>query len=211
MVGRCNILRPQVHLRSKNILLLLGGELLGHQRFKGVDLAYRHIAANGQGCVPRVFLLVVVYVAIVGWGHDDVVVLTGSLNAAVDASPRHDGSLLGKSAFECLVPPYQTASPLTHESFHLAVDVGLQLVFDAVLTIVLQPQFASLSLTFRALLPALLRTLVATNVDELRGEHVAKLAIDRLQELEHIGITRTEHVVADAPYLPYGIWTARTP
>ena len=47
-------------------------------------------------------------------------------------------------------------------------------------------------------------------MDELRGEHIAQLAIDDLQEREHIGVAGTEHIIADTPHLPYLVGTART-
>ena len=78
------------------------------------------------------------------------------------------------------------------------------------MTVVLQSQLACLGLTFLAVLPSVLGTLVATDMDELRGEHVAQLAIDGLQEREHLGIAGTEHIIADAPHLPYLVGTART-
>ena len=87
MLGRCDILRPEVHLRAEDVALLLLGELVGDEGLEAVDLGERQVAADAKRLSPLVLELVVVDVAVVGRGHDDAVVLLGRLDATLDAAP----------------------------------------------------------------------------------------------------------------------------
>ena len=102
------------------------------------------------------------------------------------------------------------------------VDIGLKFVLSAAsvltssATVTLnlnifggQAQFLNLCLTLRALLPTLLRALVTTDVDVGRREHVAKLAKDRLQELQCLGIAATKHFAHHTPMRSNGVRAAR--
>ena len=202
MFGETDVLRPQIHLRSQDILALLFGQLLRHG-FQTVHLAHRHVATDTERLRPVVLQLVIVDVAIVRRSHDDTVVLAGSLDAALHASPRHDDAVLAQSALQCLVPTDDGASLGSQVLVHFAVDVGLQLRLPR------ETQFFHLRLTLGAILPAHARTLVASDVDEFRGEHVAQFVIHPFQELQRLGVAGTKHVLGDAPDGPHLVGTAR--
>ena len=149
-------------------------------------------------------------------------VLLCSFDAALGAAPRHHDGILRESSGEDLVPSDDAASARGEELLDLVVEVGLQLVLGtlAVLTasasgsIVLrvagESQFLDLSLALRALLPAFLGAFVATDVDEWRGEDVAELAKDGLQEGERLGVAAAEHIAHHTPVGGNGVGASQT-
>ena len=81
------------------------------------------------------------------------------------------------------------AEPLLHAAHRVALKLEL----------VLQPLGPDALLAQRALFPAVLRTLIATDVDELRGKEFEHLGEDVLQKLERRLLARAEDLFADAP------------
>ena len=109
MVGARYVLGPEVALGSQDVLALFLAQLAGY-RLHLIDLAQRQVAADGQGLLVVVLELIVVDVAVVSGSHDNAVVLTGCLYAALEAAPAHDGGVLGQAAFQNLVPSDELAS-----------------------------------------------------------------------------------------------------
>ena len=135
--------------------------------------------------------------------------LTGGFDTSLDATPRHDDGTFGEAALERLVPADEVASACQQEFLYLVVDPRLQLVLGSVLAVVVKAELPDFCLAPDAVLPAVLGALVASDVDELRGENVAELTEDGLDERHRLGVAGAEHLAADAPFGLDGVGAAR--
>jgi len=190
MLAVGDIFRPEVGLAAENVPGLFRGQNIGHG-FEGIDAAERDVAADGQGLVGRV-PLIIVDVAVGGGGHDDVVPALGRGDAAFGAAPGHDGRPRGQPAFEDLVPADETLAHGVKDLLHPLDEIALELA------LVLQPLGFQAGLAGGAALPFGLVGLVAPDVDEWAGEESGDLDENILQELEGLLLARAEDV-GDGP------------
>ena len=222
MLGVGHLLGPEVGLYAHDVVLLVLSQFLGDDGLEGVHLrAGDDVAVGGAGLFAVVLQLRVVDVCIDVGAHDDAMLLLGSSHTALCAAPRHDDGVLRQAAGQYLVPADDAASAGGQELLYLVVDVGLELVLGAasVLTapaafaadvrLVRQAQLLNLCLALGALLPSLLGALVAADMDVGRGEHVAELSEDGLEECQRLGIASAEHLPHHAPVGSHGIGAAR--
>ena len=75
-----------VGLHAYNMLLLLRGQN-GWHGIVAIHSFERDVSAYPQWLVLNIFCLVIVEIQISVWGHDDIMVLSGSLYAATFATP----------------------------------------------------------------------------------------------------------------------------
>ena len=131
--------------------------------------------------------------------HDHVVLLQSCRNTARCSTPRHHGSLRAQTAFEDFIPTDNLSVVLSQHLLHALDYVALQSFLGRVLAVGLQAFVLDAFLAGRTMLPAGLRTLVATNVEILAWEERHYLADDVLQEVEHVFLARTHHDVLNTP------------
>ena len=110
-----------------------------------------------------------------GGGHDGVVSQPGRGDAALRTAPRHDRSVRSQLALQNLVPADDPPAVLVEKLLHAGRHIALEVVLRGVLVVALDAQLADLRLAHGALLPAHLRTLVATDVDILRRKQLHDL------------------------------------
>ena len=205
---RGDVLAPHVGLHAHDVAGLLGREVLGHG-FEGVHLLHGRVSTDGQRFVPGLVGLVVVEVHGRVRRHDDVVAQLRTLGTRLGTSPRHDGGGGVDVAAQQFVPADEALALGVQEFLHALREVALQAVFGTLAAFSLDAFVLDALLAERALLPAVARTLVATDVDVLRGEHVGHLAQHVLHKLEHLLLARTEHVGEHAPVVFHLVRAAR--
>src|SRR6185437_9317924 len=135
--------------------------------------------------------------------HDDVVMLFGSVYAAVFTAPAHDGGVGGDASFEDLVPA-DDAFALRVEIFFDALDeVALKLIFG------LQAELFHTRLAFRVVFPAFLGAFVTADMDVFAGKEGHDLVEDVFEEFENAVVAGAKNVIEDAKGLLDMIGTAR--
>ena len=126
--------------------------------------------------------------------------LFSSLNAAINATPRHHGSVLAQSAFQYLVPANDALAILLQHLLNAFDHVALQLLFSRVLVVGLQVLVGNAFLAGGASFPTGLGALVATNVEVFAGEQRYHFLKDVVEEVEHQFFARAHHNIFNAPY-----------
>ena len=130
------------------------------------------------------------------------------LDTALDTAPRVYGCIGGKSSFKDLVPTDNLASLAVEELLGMVDYKTLQVHLGTVLLIALDAQFLDACLTFGALLPLCLGTLVTSYMNVLRREYFDYLAQDIFYELEGRVVAGAEHIVRYSPHLPHFVRAA---
>ena len=207
MVSVSDILGPEVSLNTQNVLGLLLGQLLG--QLIRVDTINGQETANAERLSLLISRLIVVEIEVRRGNHNHIVTQLGSLDTTLVATPRHHRSIGTNLTFENLVPTHYAATLLGEELLDAGHHVALQIVLSRVLVVVLQAQLFDLRLASGASAPTCLRALVATDVDQLRGEQFDKLLENTLQQVENLIVTSAEHLVRDTPTRPNLIRTTR--
>ena len=190
-------------------MFLLFGRQLRERRIVRIDLLHRYVTADSERLGVGVERLVVVEIEMRIRRHDDVVPQLGRGDSALAAAPRHDDGVGGRPAFQNLVPADDAAAVLREEFADAVGHVALQVMLGGMLSVVLQAELADLRLTARTLLPAHLRTLVAADMDILRGEQLHHLGQYAFEEFESLLPSGAKHVVGHAPAAPHLVRTAR--
>ena len=184
-------------------------QFLWNHGFKRIHLAARdNVAVSGARLFSQVLQLGMVDVGKYVGRHDDTMMLTCCLDATLGAAPAHDDGTFCQSACQNLVPSDEIASTLVQEVFHLTVDIGLELVLSAVFLCCRQSQLLNLCLTLGTLFPTVLGTFVSADMDELRGEYIAKFAQHFLEEYESLRVAAAKHVTTDSPIGFHRVGTA---
>ena len=120
----------------------------------------------------------------------------GSHKATLLATPRHNRSVGGKTTLQNLIPADNLAATRIEILLHAVYHVALQLIDT------LQALLAHAALAILTQLPVALASLVATDVDILRGEYLNNLVEYRLHHLEG-------RLLADAE-VALTLWSVRT-
>ena len=123
--------------------------------------------------------------------HDDIVVLTGCLDASRLAAPRHHRGMGSQSALQDFVPTDDVASVAHYVALHAVDKPALQRLLIG------QSLALHQRLAVGALLPRLLRALIAADVDVVTGEDVHHLIEYLFEEVEGLllgTIDLVEHV-----------------
>ena len=132
----------------------------------------------------------------------------GSTYSGLGACPADNGNVLRRCAVENLIPTNHLSAACTYVLCHLVHKPCLQLVFLRVAIDVLQSQLGNLGLAVGTLLPTVLRTLVATDVDVVRREDVHNLVDNVLGKLQCLGLAGTHNLIYNAEVLAYLVRTA---
>ena len=205
-----HILRPHVGLHADDVFPQVVAKHLVRDGLIAIDTVQGQIAADGIRLCRSVERLIIVEVEIRVRRHDDIVVLLGGLNTSRLATPRHDGSPIGKSAFERLVPADHLASELRKVGLRMADDVALQTFLGRMPVARLKALSLYALLAFRTLLPRRLRTLIAADVNILRRENRCHLVEHIVDEAQRLVVSGAKHIVAHAPDAPHLIRPPRT-
>ena len=203
-----NILCPHIGLHTENMLCIFVGQLLG--QLVRIDTIDGQETANTKRLLLLIGRLTIVEIEVRGGNHHHIVSQLGSLDTTLVTTPRHHRSIGTNLTFENLVPTDHAATLLGEELLDAGHHVALQIVLSRVLVVVLQAQLFDLRLASGAGAPTCLRALVATDVDQLRGEHCDNLLENSLQQVENLIVTSAEHLVRDTPTRPNLIRTTRT-
>ena len=153
--------------------------------------------------------LVVIEVAVARGCHDHVVPLLRSRQAPFHPSPAHDRGRFVHVALHQFIPAYQLSPVAVQEGLHPLGEIALQPGLRLLIAVSLQPQFLDALLTSLALLPPHLRSLVAPNMDILRGEYFHQFRQHTLHELKSLLLSRTKDVIKHPPMALHLVGTAR--
>ena len=141
-------------------------------------------------------------------GHDDVVAGLCCSNAAVCASPRHNGCTLRYISLKDLIPADYPLAMLSQKRLDPVGDVCLE-VYKC-LFIVSYAELLHSCLTERTFRPSCLRTLVSSDVDIFRREEFHDLQKDVFKEFERLLLSGAEDLRRHSPSSPYIVLFACT-
>ena len=194
------ILSPEVGLCTLDVMTLIWSDSFG-DRIVVVDLLKRSIAADSYGLDLGVTLIVVYIEATATRGHDHVVTHIGRLDTTIFTTPAHDGSRRSKATFEDLIPADKLLPMLSKHLLSTADDVALELV------LILQTFSLDALLAVGTFLPAILRTLVPTDVEVFAREEGYDFVEYILDELKGRLLTSAIDIIFDTPNITYDILT----
>ena len=197
---------PDIGLHTEDMMLSLLRNAL--ERLVGIDFLDREIAADGKRLHIETVGLIIIEIGVGGRSHDRIETLLGSLDTAVDTSPGHHRSTLGKFSFKDLVPTDDGAAMLVEELLDACGHIVLKAGLCGSLAVGLETEFPDPGLAVRTLCPLGLRALVATDVDILGREYVNDLLENSLEELEGSLLAGTENLVGYSPMGPDLVRTA---